>query len=356
MVGYPTGSKINEPEMLSSIPASHERAEVRLYRQEIDHNYKLLASPDGGRENISLKTSYRYYVKSGDGEMRELTFLRSDPGVGPHPDEYFKNVHPLSTGDGWIAYGLCSGESDYDSSGWYPETPEKSVAAEKETSRYFIIVFSPTQLKARVEVIATQRKPGIEYREAINALRYRGPAGWMLYRVAENLSVKDPNAPEPTPGSALPPSYKRINGEYWSDASHVYWIKYEIPGADPHTFSLLAIEPWSRDAKQCYWTDHPVPLSDPKTFVAINTTWARDANHYYAFNESERCVLVVPCDYRTMKILSASFAKDKERVFCGGKEVAGADLATFKPSGEQDARDKFGTYGGSGIFTPKAEK
>ena len=202
MVGYPTGSKVNDPEVLSSIPGSQGRGEVRLYRQKIDHNYKLLASPDGGRDNIPLKESYRYYVRNGDGDMQELTFLRSDPGIGPHPAEYFINVHPLSTGDGWVAYGLCSGESDFDSSGWYPETPEAKAAAEKKTSRYFLTVFSPTQLKVRVEVDMMQRKPSIDYRKEINAVRYRGPAGWMLYRVADNLSVKEPNhSPEPAPGA-----------------------------------------------------------------------------------------------------------------------------------------------------------
>ena len=193
LVGYPIGSKINDPEMLSSIPASPDRAETRLYRQTIDHNYKLLAGPDGGRESIPLKESYRYYVKCGNVEMRELTFLRSDPGMGAHPAEYFKKVYPLSTGEGWVAYGLCAGESDFDSSGWYPETLEEKAAAEKETTRYFITVFSPTQIKARVEVVAMQRKPNIEYREGINAVRYRGPAGWMLYRVSDNQSMKEPN-------------------------------------------------------------------------------------------------------------------------------------------------------------------
>lgn len=156
--------------------------------------------------------------------------------------------------------------------------------------------------------------------------------------------------------NALPSSFKHIHGQYWSDASRVYWIKYEIAGADPQSFSLLANEAWSRDDKLCFFLERPVPSGDPKSFAAINTIWARDAKHYYAYDEMERPIHIVPCDYKTMIILNECFAKDKDRVFCCGKEVAGADLATFKPEGEQAAMDKFGSYGQSGMFTPGSGK
>jgi hypothetical protein len=200
LVGYPTGSKAREPEVVSSLPASPGRAEIRLYCQEIDHNYKLLASPDGGRDSISLKQSYRYQVRIGDGEMRELKFLRSDPGIGPHPNEYFQKLYSLS--DRWVGYGQCSGaRSDYEPPAWSPETPEEKAAAEKETSRYFITVFDPEKLIVRSEVVTMARRPGLEFRGDLRAVRYRGPSGWMLYMIGENRSKKEPNQPsEPTSG------------------------------------------------------------------------------------------------------------------------------------------------------------
>ena len=192
IVGYPVGSKASAPEILSSLSASSAHPQIRLYRQQIDHNYKLLASPDGGRDRTPLKESYRYYARIGDGEMRELEFLRSDPGIGPHPAEYFQKIYSLS--DRWVGYGLCSGaRSDYEPPLWSQETPDEKATAEKETSRYFITVFGPDKLIARVEVVTLARRPGLEFRDDIRAVRYRSPSGWMRYLIDENRSTKEPN-------------------------------------------------------------------------------------------------------------------------------------------------------------------
>lgn len=200
LVGYPIGSTVREPEKIASRPAGPMCAAAILYRQDIDHNYRLLLSPDGGRSSIPLKTSYRYYLRTGSGEMQELAFLRSDPGMGDHPAEYLRSVVPHSTRDIWIGFGLCAGESDFDSSGFFPETDAERTTAEKKTSKYFIEVFSATKLLARVEAVAMTRKPGIECLAARNAVRFRGPEGWMLYLADENRIIKDPNqALAPTP-------------------------------------------------------------------------------------------------------------------------------------------------------------
>jgi hypothetical protein len=201
IVAYPTGSTAKEPELVASLPATTSRSEIPLYRQEIEHNYKVLASPDGGRDNHPLKSSYRYFVRIGGDDLKELEFLRSDPGIAAHPAEYFKKISPIVGREEWVGYGLCSGESEFDPSGWFPESPEEKVKGEKETSRYFICVFSPTALLARVEVISMTRKPGIEYLPEARAVRYRGPKGWMRFEVESRQIKKEPNqTPEPRPG------------------------------------------------------------------------------------------------------------------------------------------------------------
>jgi hypothetical protein len=192
IVAYPTGSMTKEPQLIASLPATSAHAEIRLYSQEIEHNYKVLVSPDGGRDNHPLKSSYRYYVKIGNTGLNELEFLRSNPGMTSRPAEYFKKISPVGGQEAWVGYGLCSGESEFDPSGWFPESPEQKAEGEKRTSRYFISVFSPTALLARVEVISMTRRPGIEYLPEAKAVRFRGPNGWMRFEVESHQIVKEP--------------------------------------------------------------------------------------------------------------------------------------------------------------------
>jgi hypothetical protein len=148
--------------------------------------------------------------------------------------------------------------------------------------------------------------------------------------------------------NAIPSSFRHFGGDYWSDASHVFFVNEELSGANPKTFSPLPIAPWSRDDKLCFRASSLVPSSDPKTFVAIDFHWAKDATHYYAYKFAN--VFIVPCDYSTMKVLSRSYAKDKDRVFWLGKEVVGADAATFEPVGCCMGKDKFRRYSGPEEF------
>ena len=166
---------------------------VTLYRQEIDHNYRLLASPEGGRASHPLKQSYRYYLKTGSAEMRELAFLRSDPW--PQNSDYLDEVHYLPTGGRWVGFGLSSGSpSSYEHEPWSSQTPEEKKAEEQRTSAYFIVVFSAEKLLLKTKVVTMMQRPGVEYREDMHSVRFRGPNGWMLYLVDENRIIQEPNS------------------------------------------------------------------------------------------------------------------------------------------------------------------
>jgi len=206
IVGFPNGSKAEDIEVVCTRPQSNNLEAATIYSQEILHNYRLLLSPDGGRESIPLKRSYRYYLKVGSGKIKELTFLRSNPSMVSNDAEYFIAIHFLPEENRWIGYGRCSGApSDWAPYSWSPETATEKVVAEKRTSQYYICIFSSQKIIGRIKIITSMRRPGLEYKKDISAIRYHTPSGWMLYLIKENKIVREPNqTSEGTPTLVTP--------------------------------------------------------------------------------------------------------------------------------------------------------
>jgi hypothetical protein len=190
LVGYPTGESVRPPRLLSS-SSPRGGASTKIYEQAIDHNYRLLLSPEGGRASIPLKSSYRYLIQAGDQPKRELEFLRST--AGRLSEEHFTQVYSV-TGEKWVGYGRCAGAPDDSSALSTLQTEEERKRAATETSRYFISVFSPERLLSR-ESVTTSITPEFAYRPAIRALRFHGPSGWMLYLVDEGRTLPEPLQP-----------------------------------------------------------------------------------------------------------------------------------------------------------------
>lgn len=143
---------------------------------------------------------------------------------------------------------------------------------------------------------------------------------------------------------ALPASFRHLKGVYWVDDAHVYFEGEEASGADPKTFEVLRVAPWARDSKSCFRASMPVPGADPKTFSPVNFCWARDRQHYYAFDHTS--VSAVRCDYKSMKILSETYAKDISHAFWLSHEIPGVDIESFELAGPALAKDKFRRYSG----------
>lgn len=146
---------------------------------------------------------------------------------------------------------------------------------------------------------------------------------------------------------ALPGSFRHLSGVYWMDARRIYFEGVPIIGADPASFEVLR-SPWARDAKSCFRGPYPIPDSDPSTFQPIDFLWARDKSHYYAYNHTN--IVIVRCDYSSMRILGSGYAKDRNQVFWLGREVKGADAGTFEVIGASLGKDKFRRYGGAEEF------
>lgn len=118
-------------------------------------------------------------------------------------------------------------------------------------------------------------------------------------------------------------------------------------GADPDTFRPLALSPWAIDKHDAYRADVPIHAEEPSTFVPINFNWAKDSKAYYAIDGIRADERKVDCDYGSMVVLNASYAKDKSRCYWLGWPIEGADLATFRVVDQNFAEDKAGRFVGA---------
>jgi hypothetical protein len=144
--------------------------------------------------------------------------------------------------------------------------------------------------------------------------------------------------------NAQPSGFKELPGAFWSDGIGVFFLGERLPGADAETFVVLSTAPWSCDKSKCFRASSLVSSADPKTFKPINFMWAKDAQHFYAYDHAR--IITVNCDYASMTLLNSVYAKDKNRVFWLGGEIKGADAASFEILSEQMAKDKFRRYSG----------
>ena len=132
IVGYPNGKVEKSLRLLSSSSPTEGETLTRIYEQEIEHNYRLLLSPEGGRSRIPLKSSYRYLIQVGDELKRELTFLRSN--ARRLSAEHFTRLHFVA-GEKWVGYGPCSDAPDENSTLREWETDEEPKRSATATSR-----------------------------------------------------------------------------------------------------------------------------------------------------------------------------------------------------------------------------
>jgi hypothetical protein len=115
IVGYPNGTTEKPPRLLGSSLTTQGESMAKIYEQEIEHNYRLLLSPEGGRASIPLKSSYRYLIEVGGQPKQELKFLRSK--AGRLSAEYFIQINSLGE-EKWVGYGRCAGAPDESSALW----------------------------------------------------------------------------------------------------------------------------------------------------------------------------------------------------------------------------------------------
>lgn len=128
-----------------------------------------------------------------------------------------------------------------------------------------------------------------------------------------------------------PASFQTVEDWLGRDAKHVYFKDRIVDGADPATVKAKKY-PLSHDSKDYYYMNAPLHVSSVSAFKVIkhdfeDNIWAKDDK--YAFFDSIRIDNV---DLPSFKVEDFYLAKDKNRVYRFGRELAGADPATYEES------------------------
>ncbi len=147
-------------------------------------------------------------------------------------------------------------------------------------------------------------------------------------------------------------SFRVFENDYAADASKVYDSGTLLKGADPATFKVHSYE-LTEDKNDFYNNGKALNVKDKSSFEILryssgeNTSWGKDRYNGYYLNGT-----VIPnIDYATFHPIEANkpmqsgcYAADKRRVFFMGKEVPGADPATFREVDFYIGQDKYRAY------------
>lgn len=179
-----------------------------------------------------------------------------------------------------------------------------------------------------------------------------------------------------------PATFKPLSEGYSKDQNHAYWGSHRIEGADVASFTTQIVEELNsktfciakdknhvyhlntilsndaahfevlspvnevcKDGQQVYVASKPIAEADAPTFVALRfEKYNRGHNYYVPYYKDKNHVYYthkdllqrVPADPATFELISKEnrgpcYAKDKNRVFCHGYTVPGADVASFEP-------------------------
>lgn len=126
---------------------------------------------------------------------------------------------------------------------------------------------------------------------------------------------------------------------YYKDRLTVYFFGYGgndniIEEADPSSFEIAALLPWSFDSKNVFWTRNKLIPKPQLDFKPINKRWAKDGSHIYYQN-----VAVDSADRESFKVLDDYYAKDKFHVFFKNKMIHDCppeDFVTMRNFGAND--------------------
>ncbi|GAB3584345.1 DKNYY domain-containing protein [Hymenobacter daeguensis] len=126
---------------------------------------------------------------------------------------------------------------------------------------------------------------------------------------------------------------------YYKDRSRVYFFGYGgtdnvIEEADPSSFGIASLLPWSFDSKNVFWIKNKLIPKPQPDFKPINGHWAKDGSHIYYHNAA-----VDSADRESFKVLDDDYAKDKFHVFFENKIIQNCppeDFVTMRNFGAHD--------------------
>lgn len=145
-------------------------------------------------------------------------------------------------------------------------------------------------------------------------------------------------------------SFQALNGKYAKDKNYVYMEGKKNTTADTNSFQVLS-EAYAKDKKYVYREYIVVEGADPNTFVVFNSPWnryAKDKNRVYCDGKDNFYKGADPVSFEHLMYI---YSKDKNKVYYNcNNTIEGADPQSFKALTEEFATDKNYAYYNDGII------
>lgn len=151
-------------------------------------------------------------------------------------------------------------------------------------------------------------------------------------------------------------TFRLLEQRYARDTARIYFQGEPFEVKDAASFEIL-YSSFARDRTTGYYQLKPVPDSDGPSFEGLNDNYARDRSHvWYSRVETDggahpgeaRNTLLADAHPASFTVLDHWYAKDRAHVYYRGKEIPGADAATFAmlpaPENGVEARDANAGY------------
>ena len=136
-----------------------------------------------------------------------------------------------------------------------------------------------------------------------------------------------------------------LEGFYSKDKNHAYRESKIINGADSENFKIIDGWSYTKDLKDYYYDTIPLKVNDISSFKILEGNygnWAKDRTHYYIFSKKYPLA-----DYNSFEVIGEGYAKDNKKVYFKNSVVAGADPKTFEPTEYAYGKDANYRFDGS---------
>jgi hypothetical protein len=150
-------------------------------------------------------------------------------------------------------------------------------------------------------------------------------------------------------------TFEQIN-EFWAkDKNSIYNNGRKIDGVDMQTFQIINNSVFAKDKNNVYfpnYIDKGEVKFDAQTFEILSGTYLRDKNQIVSLFKAggaSELIQITQVDIDTFQAVGGAFGKDKNHVYYDNKIINGADLETFKSTGNTmetsgNGQDKNNSY------------
>ena len=121
------------------------------------------------------------------------------------------------------------------------------------------------------------------------------------------------------------------------DSKNVYFFEHKLIDADVDSFNVIDTygEGYAKDNHSVFFRHVKIPGADPHTFTIMRhgegeVSFSRDKNHTYAVTRKFGIRIIKDIDFKTFQELDSGYSKDKNHVFYNELMIVNADPETFE--------------------------